>query len=47
MPIVTKKRMVKRSRRGVMSCKAWWLYSDWLSTMPARNAPKAKGSPMR
>ena len=47
IPIDTKNRLVKRSRRASESDNAWWPYSESASTMPARNAPRAGENPAR
>ena len=45
MPTETKNSTAKASRIGSESCAAWWLNSDSLSSMPAKNAPSAKLTP--
>ena len=43
IPIETKKRALKTSRKGRISSTTWWLYSDSETTSPAMNAPSARG----
>ncbi|MNE61131.1 hypothetical protein D3C80_1563210 [compost metagenome] len=42
MPTETKNSTAKASRSGKVSWAARWLSSDSLSTIPAKNAPRAK-----
>jgi hypothetical protein len=45
MPIETKKRAEKASRKGKISAPTWWLSGDSLITAPATNAPSASDTP--
>src|SRR5690606_17909932 len=45
MPTETKNNTAKASRNGNVSLAAWWLNSDSLSSMPAKNAPSANDTP--
>ena len=45
IPIDTKKSPANTSRTGESSPRTWWLMSDSLMSMPARNAPSASDRP--
>jgi hypothetical protein len=46
IPIDIKKRLVKRSRKGMTVLSAWWLYSERDIIRPARNAPRDSERPI-